>query len=86
MNGAGTFAKSLTARQAQQFMGHPQSAFECVKCSGAANYALATSLRIHDGEKASVIVAYWLCERCKALYWDEAALEVFTVLKELGND
>lgn len=57
--------------------------FSCIQCKGAPSTFIAMSLKDDaTDEKSSIIVAYALCSRCGAQYWEEAGAKVFTTLRE----
>lgn len=57
--------------------------FSCVQCKGPPSTFIVMQLKDDaEDDKASIIVAYALCSRCGAQYWEEAGAKVFASLKE----
>lgn len=57
--------------------------FTCAHCGEPPTSTVAMALRVEaDNAKPSILLAYFLCARCGALYWDEAGKKVMASLKE----
>lgn len=62
--------------------GQPTEHFSCVQCGAPAGGFICMNLKTDDDfPKPSLIFAYGLCQRCGALFWNEAGQKAMRELK-----
>lgn len=64
-------------------LGQDVKGFACIQCKGPPSTFVAMALRGDATDaKPAILVAYALCSRCGAQYWEEAGAKVFAFLRE----
>lgn len=66
-------------------LGANPSEFACIQCGEDSQSWFVMAMR-HESDRASALLAYALCARCGALYWEEAARKYLEGLRENLRD
>ena len=67
----------------RSFLGQPLEGCACIQCGVLPNRFVAAALSDDDIEKATTVFAYALCERCQALFWEEANATFFRRMRKV---